>query len=651
MADLARIKENVARMAGMNAPEADIDGYIASEGVSLDQVRSFDMTPKEPVSTAKDVVNSIGWSGLPKGAIGYATLPAEMGNLAAKGMAWGAKKLLNPTPEQAARLDAVRPFNGYQEAKDKVESVAGPLYEPQTAAGKYASAGAEALVGSPAKYMGASVLGGLAGEGAAQVTDNNPMARMAASLLTTGGISGLQFRNGAAGRATANAMDQVTPDQLKLADALVKRSYAEGAPITGAEAIAKVTQNPNSKLLALQRVTEDSTKGGPTMQEFMAQRPAGNEAMVQRATDAVSPVSEYATIPDRAQRAAEGVIGDIRKQGNQAAEPLYAATTGAGVKVSPSEWYTAAQDSRVLAALAEAKKNPYYGIPASEPEGSLRWLDAAQKILKDKAASFAKNDENYAASLAGEGRKNLLQVTDSAFPDYAQARDVVRQNMEQNVRPAELSPIGKVAAVNPQNGNALTNQFNAIVGSDNATAGEVGKAVSQISAKDGQAARDLVAAGLRNEFDNTVQAVKSGSPMYGEQVAGSKWAAALDTPKVKAAVEALPQGKNAYEGLQNAFEILKAQGMRRPAYNSADAKQALKGGNLAKALRDPTGILGVALENFRYGRDTGTLANLLTNENSVNDLVKLAKLDPGSSAARLLLANALMANKAANSGQ
>jgi len=41
MADLARIKRNVAKMAAQNAPEADIDGYIASEGVTIDDVRNF----------------------------------------------------------------------------------------------------------------------------------------------------------------------------------------------------------------------------------------------------------------------------------------------------------------------------------------------------------------------------------------------------------------------------------------------------------------------------------------------------------------------------------------------------------------------------------------------------------------------------------
>lgn len=41
MADLARIKRNVAKMVSMNAPEGDIDAYIQSEGVTVDDVRNF----------------------------------------------------------------------------------------------------------------------------------------------------------------------------------------------------------------------------------------------------------------------------------------------------------------------------------------------------------------------------------------------------------------------------------------------------------------------------------------------------------------------------------------------------------------------------------------------------------------------------------
>ena len=44
MADIAKIKRNVAKMVSMNAPESDIDSYISSQGVSIDDVRNY----KEP---------------------------------------------------------------------------------------------------------------------------------------------------------------------------------------------------------------------------------------------------------------------------------------------------------------------------------------------------------------------------------------------------------------------------------------------------------------------------------------------------------------------------------------------------------------------------------------------------------------------------
>lgn len=40
MADFAKIKRNIQRMLGQNAPEADIDAYVASEGVTAEQLRA-----------------------------------------------------------------------------------------------------------------------------------------------------------------------------------------------------------------------------------------------------------------------------------------------------------------------------------------------------------------------------------------------------------------------------------------------------------------------------------------------------------------------------------------------------------------------------------------------------------------------------------
>lgn len=39
--DLARVKRNVSKMVGMDAPEADIDAYIAEEGTTIDAVKAF----------------------------------------------------------------------------------------------------------------------------------------------------------------------------------------------------------------------------------------------------------------------------------------------------------------------------------------------------------------------------------------------------------------------------------------------------------------------------------------------------------------------------------------------------------------------------------------------------------------------------------
>jgi hypothetical protein len=47
--ELDRIKRNVAKMASANAPVSDIDGYLASEGVSVEQIKNHKIgTPQQP---------------------------------------------------------------------------------------------------------------------------------------------------------------------------------------------------------------------------------------------------------------------------------------------------------------------------------------------------------------------------------------------------------------------------------------------------------------------------------------------------------------------------------------------------------------------------------------------------------------------------
>ncbi len=59
MTDLAKIKRNVTKMAGMGAPESDIDSYISSQGVTIEQVRSFKATSPAQAQQAVNTQTSM----------------------------------------------------------------------------------------------------------------------------------------------------------------------------------------------------------------------------------------------------------------------------------------------------------------------------------------------------------------------------------------------------------------------------------------------------------------------------------------------------------------------------------------------------------------------------------------------------------------
>lgn len=83
MADLDRVKRNISRMISMNAPETDIDGYIASEGVTLDQVRAHKVGAVEPEKPQVSRVESLGRGAIQGASLGFSD--ELLGGLAAAG--------------------------------------------------------------------------------------------------------------------------------------------------------------------------------------------------------------------------------------------------------------------------------------------------------------------------------------------------------------------------------------------------------------------------------------------------------------------------------------------------------------------------------------------------------------------------------------
>lgn len=134
MADLDRVKRNIGRMISLNAPEADIDAYIASEGVSLEQVRAHKVgsgTASAPSRSWSDVPGEA-LSNIPSSAAQFASdivqpflSPVEtvknLSDAAAGGLRAGAQAVL-----PAGVFNAIDSL-GAPENNQRIEQTAGAV--------------------------------------------------------------------------------------------------------------------------------------------------------------------------------------------------------------------------------------------------------------------------------------------------------------------------------------------------------------------------------------------------------------------------------------------------------------------------------------------------------------------------------------------
>lgn len=202
--DLDRIKRNVAKMVQQNAPETDVDQYIASEGVTLDQVRGHRLAmvdpntsaPREAAApslsageTAADVAKSLG-IGVAQGGIGLATLPGNVEQLGRMGLNAASRAVGG---NDLVSNDAALPT--YQDAKGAIEGYTGEFYKPKTTLGEYARTAGEfapaaafgggGLAARAANVLAPAVVSETAGQ-ATKGTAAEPWARMAGAFA--GGI-------------------------------------------------------------------------------------------------------------------------------------------------------------------------------------------------------------------------------------------------------------------------------------------------------------------------------------------------------------------------------------------------------------------------------------------------------------------------------
>jgi hypothetical protein len=319
--------------------------YAVQDGDGWAIVRaSEDRSEWSPMELINNIVNQIG-TGAWKGVAGLIGLPGTLSEIGTRldlprrvggpgGMPSpdAPAENLNPWPSGGEILSKIEGWTG--DAAKGAEDLGLPptianllrfnQAPAETRTDKYLQAGgagatAVVLPGGALPNLVGGVAGGVASEGAGQLTEGTPLepwARLAAGAL--GGLGGSMGVNRLAAsnveQLLSRATTGITPAQWAAAERLQAEAITRGAPITSAEALAQVTGG-NRSLMGVQRTVEQMPQTDRTMGQFMAQRPAGNEAALSSQLD------------ELAQARAAGDVGeDIQALGQQHLQRTYGPT-------------------------------------------------------------------------------------------------------------------------------------------------------------------------------------------------------------------------------------------------------------------------------------------------------------------------------------
>lgn len=368
--ELDRIKRNVDRMVSQNAPESDIDGYITSEGATVDNVRNFRPNNTAPVSDTPNTGLGKAWQDL-KGATNAAVQAAGQGlsfgfaDEAQSALAAGIASTQPDIKYKDAYNDAMQIFKQKREQSAKDYPAA---YYPAEIAGALATGGAAAdniggatlaksFATNPIKTAAGvgALSGGIYGAG----TGDGGVEERLKSAGISGGIGALA---GPAGSYVASKIPGIVSKLLP--------TGTEVADNTGRSLQDLVTEAESKSLVAKGDMSSDSTAANKIVDKIKADFPdnypevidawkSGNQPLAQlygnRLTTLAKGAAQYpsgkaqadayfnteiASAPDRIKDAIKqnvsGVenyhttVDDLLKAGKAQAAPAYqAAFSGA----------------------------------------------------------------------------------------------------------------------------------------------------------------------------------------------------------------------------------------------------------------------------------------------------------------------------------
>jgi hypothetical protein len=471
---------------------------------------------------------------------------------------------------------------------------------------------------------------GLVGGGTSETLKSLGIDSPVAQFLATGGataVAGTPFAMRSTTADIANkGLRNVTPDQLRMADLLMKDSARMGAPITGAEAIAQVTGNKS--LLGTQRFVENAQASQPIMNQFMTDRPAGQRQAFEGAVQNVGPQPTSAT-PLNLEKTAGRLIKGAETNLTSNLDPFF---KEAGKQAVPNTDIAGMlTNPKIADAIETVRASGKYGVK-NEPSNSVKTLIAAKQFLDDeysKQMNAVTGAEKNAARVTWSANRQLDDYLNSVSPDYAQGSRKFEVAQKGQFEPLREGPVGQIA------GGADAAQVLMPPKPVSLYPADIKRTVELLRRKDPEAVPSFVRQQLEANFNEAAQNLQGGpnqmgGPKFAANIAGNK----QQRDNLRTLITE-SSGMQAYQGFEKFLDTMEAQGQRLPA-NSATtfnemARQEMGAGLLSKAATplQPSRVAKF-FEEYQMGNNSKKLAEMLVDPNSVNKLEELARTGPKS---------------------
>lgn len=523
-------------------------------------------------------------------------------------------------------------------------------------AGQFARTGAQSAAGA----------GGLTY--AQDIGVTNPYINAAATILPMAGVGALTSLRSAPASIARESVENITPQQIKQAQMLQSMANAYKTPLTTAEAIAQVTGS--SPLQNVQRVVEQSKRGGPILSEMMVNRPKANAELMNLYTTQLGgqpssqvPILMKDIATDVVKGAESSLTANTRPYYRAAVEEMRAAQNAGKEFMLPqvfNEEVNALVKSNpaIKDALNHVTSNEYTGAfkaAKNSPESLIaakKYLDAQYTKFSDRVSG---NLDKEKAANAWSGSRELDAFLSQKSPEYAKGSQIYESAQKTQIQPLKQGGIGVMAEQTGTPEQLMQGQREVLMPTNpaatfkpdiermvdllrrrNVSQNPMSNYETIIPSWTGQSLR-----GLYNQASKDIAggANQFGGAKFAVQIAGN--------PQQKENLFTLLEkgsGQQAKQTMGDILDIFSAQGKRQPAgsmteYNKLLNEQVGTGGligEVATAVTKPSTIRRW-YENLKYGQNTEALANLLRDPEGVKKLIDMAKKAPESAKSQAII--------------